>query len=324
VSPAKGRVKYSLSYEKDFGVAMRNVNTSWTEPQYLDLGGMSYYYPTLLDTRSPQLGELSGSVEAQVNIPTHEIPIYQLTYAYTVHHTPCTIHHAPCTIHHTPYTIHHTPYTIHHTPYTIHHTPYTIHHTPYTIHHTPYTIHHTTTHTPIHPPHYALALIHSHTHIHCRRRMVTPLRWYHTRPKARHAPAQSRQCAWQGQAPARATACTRRTLCRPGSVPSLTFSGSTLTTPFTETPMPGTSRTSVWRCGTPLRTHRHRKGLHHRLDGYWPRVTKGRCQRLRQWSESRVTSPQSPRCTFICGDQASCGGRCSSATQEGRGQGPSC
>ena len=60
-----GRVKYSLSYEEDFGTAMRNINTSWTKPQFLDLGGMKYVYPVLLDVRSPTLGQMSGTVEGQ-------------------------------------------------------------------------------------------------------------------------------------------------------------------------------------------------------------------------------------------------------------------
>ena len=60
-----GRVKYSLSYATDFGAAMRDINTSWTKPQYLDLDGMHYVYPTLLDVRSPTLGQLSGTVEGR-------------------------------------------------------------------------------------------------------------------------------------------------------------------------------------------------------------------------------------------------------------------
>jgi hypothetical protein len=38
VVPFKGRVKYSLTYEPDFGAAMRRVDESWTAPQFLDLG----------------------------------------------------------------------------------------------------------------------------------------------------------------------------------------------------------------------------------------------------------------------------------------------
>jgi hypothetical protein len=80
VSPFKGRVKYSLSYEKDFGAAMRNINTSWTEPQYLDLDGMAYFYPTLIDTRSPQLGEVSGGVEAQEDGDSFALISYPTTF----------------------------------------------------------------------------------------------------------------------------------------------------------------------------------------------------------------------------------------------------
>ena len=68
VPPYSGRVKYSLSYAEDFGAAMRDINNSWTQPQFLELeglGGGGYFYPTLLDVRSPQLGEASGGVEAQ-------------------------------------------------------------------------------------------------------------------------------------------------------------------------------------------------------------------------------------------------------------------
>ena len=65
-APDKGQVKYSLSYEQDFGVAMRNINTSWTKPQFLSLDGLSsFVYPTLLDVRSPALGQVSGTVGAQ-------------------------------------------------------------------------------------------------------------------------------------------------------------------------------------------------------------------------------------------------------------------
>jgi hypothetical protein len=79
-SPAVGHVKYSLTYQPDFGVAMRNINTSWTPPKFLDLSsawrglggstsvegdGMKYFYPTLLDVRSPELGVLGGSVHTQ-------------------------------------------------------------------------------------------------------------------------------------------------------------------------------------------------------------------------------------------------------------------
>jgi len=66
VPPFSGRVKYSLSYAEDFGTAMREINASWTQPQFLDLDGLgSYFYPTLIDVRSPQLGEAIGGVEAQ-------------------------------------------------------------------------------------------------------------------------------------------------------------------------------------------------------------------------------------------------------------------
>lgn len=61
-----GRVKYSLSYETNFGEAMRNVNTSWTRAKFLDLGSsMTYHYPSMIDVRSPQHGEMGGTVEAQ-------------------------------------------------------------------------------------------------------------------------------------------------------------------------------------------------------------------------------------------------------------------
>ncbi len=93
-SPAVGHVKYSVTYQPDFGAAMRgHINASWTPPKFLDLssawrwlggdssgsgggssgssshsmntGGMKYFYPTLLDVRSPELGVLDGSVATQ-------------------------------------------------------------------------------------------------------------------------------------------------------------------------------------------------------------------------------------------------------------------
>lgn len=91
VSPGVGRVKYSLTYQSDFGAAMRgHINSSWSPPKFLDLssawhwlggggsgsdsvnttypaggGGMKYFYPTLLDVRSPELGLVAGTVAAQ-------------------------------------------------------------------------------------------------------------------------------------------------------------------------------------------------------------------------------------------------------------------
>jgi hypothetical protein len=80
VPPANGRVKYSLSYEQDFGVAMLNINKSWTKPRFLDLDGIeSYHYPTILDTRSPQLGEVGGSVESQEDGDSFALVSYPTT-----------------------------------------------------------------------------------------------------------------------------------------------------------------------------------------------------------------------------------------------------
>lgn len=65
VTPKPNQVKYSFTYEADFGAALRSPNDSWTPPQYLDLDLHSSVYATLLDVRSPQLGLQVGSVEAQ-------------------------------------------------------------------------------------------------------------------------------------------------------------------------------------------------------------------------------------------------------------------
>ena len=67
VEPTAGRVKYSLSYEHDFGAAMHNISAGWTAPQFLELGLGQYYYPTLLDVRSPELGVKEASAGAGVD-----------------------------------------------------------------------------------------------------------------------------------------------------------------------------------------------------------------------------------------------------------------
>lgn len=72
-----GRVKYSLSYEADFGTAMRFIDSSWTPPQFLDLDGVgSYAYPTLIDIRSPQLGQARGGVAAQEDGDSYALASY--------------------------------------------------------------------------------------------------------------------------------------------------------------------------------------------------------------------------------------------------------
>lgn len=66
VAPYNGRVKYSLSYEPDFAEAMRDVAGSWTAPRYLNLDGVGgYFYPTLIDVRSPELGVAGGTEASQ-------------------------------------------------------------------------------------------------------------------------------------------------------------------------------------------------------------------------------------------------------------------
>eukprot|EP01052_Picozoa_sp_SAG31_P047181 SAG31_NODE_9330_length_1296_cov_1.368421_2_plen_213_part_01 len=84
-------VKYSFSYEPDFGASFKDVNKSWTAPQFLELGaerwlgssatraradGLHYHYPTLLDVRSPELGMAGGSVESQEDGDSYSLVSY--------------------------------------------------------------------------------------------------------------------------------------------------------------------------------------------------------------------------------------------------------
>lgn len=76
VYPDKGRVKYSMTYEADFGWAVRNINASWSKPQFLDLDGLDYRYPTLLDARSPELGETISGLAAQEDGDSYALVSY--------------------------------------------------------------------------------------------------------------------------------------------------------------------------------------------------------------------------------------------------------
>ena len=64
-----GSVKYAFSSETDFAAVMRGGVSSWSAPKYLHLDALhptrDYKYPTLLDSRSPDLGRAEGTVGAQ-------------------------------------------------------------------------------------------------------------------------------------------------------------------------------------------------------------------------------------------------------------------
>ena len=87
VEPYNGRVKYSLSYEPDFGKAMHNISLSWTAPQFLMLGLGPYFYPTLLDVRSPELGveeaTRGGGIDAQEDGDSFALVSYPSVVAHT-------------------------------------------------------------------------------------------------------------------------------------------------------------------------------------------------------------------------------------------------
>jgi hypothetical protein len=75
-----GSVKYSLSHQADFAVAMRDINGSWTAPKLLELSlpgsTQSYHYPTLLDVESPELGAAIGSADAQEDGDSYALVSY--------------------------------------------------------------------------------------------------------------------------------------------------------------------------------------------------------------------------------------------------------
>ena len=60
----------------------------------------------------------------------HAPSVYQISYTYTLHPTPCTLHPIPYTLHPTPYTLHPIPYNLNPTPKR--QQPQTLHPTPYT------------------------------------------------------------------------------------------------------------------------------------------------------------------------------------------------
>ena len=66
---SKGMVRYSFSSDPDFGSALSAGMSRWSKPKYLDLQppphvSGDYKYPTLIDSRSPELGRLGGTVES--------------------------------------------------------------------------------------------------------------------------------------------------------------------------------------------------------------------------------------------------------------------